>query len=65
MKILKIKCPRTCPLSTNHEISCPRNQMISQYNGLLWFLIYRWVLHKCWHNIGMCIMHNAATGLYV
>ena len=27
----KFKFPRTCLLSSNHEIKCPRNEIVSQY----------------------------------
>ena len=32
MAIHEVKYPRTCPSSSNDEISAPRNKMLSQYN---------------------------------
>ena len=31
-----LKCPQTCSLSSNHKISCPRNEMIAQYTATHW-----------------------------
>jgi len=64
--IHEVKYPPICPLSSNDEISAPRNKMLSQYFKIFFFCLHTSCYNACWLYLGLrcnviCIICHFST----